>query len=119
MPGMPIILTGQEAASNSDILQGTRLQNVPANGTLTVQFAASAATVGTNDHSVSLQLPSGGTPMNGVFAPIGDSGGTTGLLDERTQFMASFTVAQGGHSVFSTVLTGTSVLSWRVVYTPH
>lgn len=119
MPGMPIILTGQEAATNSDILQGTRLQNVPANGTLTVMFAATAADVGTNAHLVSLQLPSGGTPMNGITAPASDSGGTTGLLDERTFFMASFDVSQGGHSVFSTALTGVSVLSWRVVYTPH
>jgi len=119
MPGMPIVLSGQESASNTDILQGTRLQNVPANGTLTLMMTATANDVGTNAHAVSLQLPNGGTPMNGVSPGASDAGGTTGLLDDQTYFMASFVVAQGGHAVFSTVLTGTSVLSWRVIYTPH
>lgn len=118
MPGMPIIITGQESASNTDILQGTRLQTVPAGGVLTFMVAATASD-GTNNHSISLQLPSGGTPMNNVLVPIGDAGGTAGLMDDRTFMMASFTVQQGGHAVFGTSLIGAATLTWRVVYTPH
>ena len=36
----PIILSSVEAASNADILQGTRLQTVPAGGVLTFELQA-------------------------------------------------------------------------------
>ena len=35
-----IILSGQEAADNTDILQGTRLQTVPRDGILTFELQA-------------------------------------------------------------------------------
>lgn len=114
----PIIVSGQETASNTDILQGTRLQTVPRGGTLTFQLQASAAVVGTNDHSVSIQLPNGDTPMNGVFAPA-DASGSSGVIDDRTAMIITVPIGQGGHAVFSTVETGTSVLSWRCTYTPN
>ena len=40
----PIILSAQEHASNSDILQGTRLQTVPAGGVLTLRFSRQLVT---------------------------------------------------------------------------
>jgi len=116
MPGI-IIVSDQEAASNTDILQGTRLQNVPSNGVLTFELQASDSDA-TNNYVVSIQLPSGDTPMNGVRIPCGNSTGLAGVIDERTNLTASFHVAQGGHSVFSTVETGDSELSWRVTFTP-
>ena len=117
MPGLPIILSDAETATNSDILQGTRLQNAPANGVLTFEMQATVAVPGTNAHLVSIQLPNGSTPMNGVLVSAGTVT-TAGILDDRTYIRVSFPVAQGGHAVFSTSLTGASTLTWRVTFTP-
>jgi len=110
-----IFLSGQEAASNTDILQGTRLQNVPSNGMLFFEFQASVADDGSNDHKVSIQLPNGATPLNGVLVPA-CTVATVGILDDRTFLKVGFPIAQGGHVVFSTALTGTSTLMWRIVF---
>jgi len=112
-----IIVSGQETGSNTDILQGTRLQNVPSNGLLTFQMQA-ADNVAANNYTASVQLPSGDTPMNGVLVPGGLTAGLAGILDERVNLTASFGVAQGGHSVFSCVETGDTEFDWRVIFTP-
>lgn len=114
---IPIIVSGQEAASNTDILQGTRLQSVPTNGLLTFELQASDSD-GTNNYTVSVQLPDGSTPMNLTRAPCGTSTGLAGVIDDRTKLLASFRVGQGGHCVFSTVETGDSELTWRVTFSP-
>lgn len=113
----PIILSGQEAATNTDILQGTRLQTVPANGMLTFELQASDNDA-TNNYTVSVQLPGGDTPMNATRIPCGNATGLAGVIDERTNLTASFFVSQGGHCVFSTAETGDAELSWRVTYSP-
>jgi len=111
----PIILSDQEAATNTDILQGTRLQTVPAGGFLTFELQASDNDA-TNNFAVSVQMPGGDTPMNGTR--IGNSTGLAGVIDERTNLTATFPIAQGGHAVFSCTETGTAELTWRVTYTP-
>ena len=113
----PIILSGQEAATNADILQGTRLQTVPAGGILTFELQASDSDA-TNNYTVSVQMPGGDTPMNATRAPCGNTTGLAGVIDSRTCLTASFPISQGGHCVFSTTETGDSELSWRVTYTP-
>lgn len=113
----PIILSGQEAATNADILQGTRLQTVPARGILTFELQASDNDA-TNNYSVSVQMPGGDTPMNATRIPCGNTAGLAGVLDERTNLTASFRIAQGGHAVFSCTETGDAELTWRVTYTP-
>jgi hypothetical protein len=112
-----IILSSQEAASNTDILQGTRLQTVPAGGILTFELQASDNDA-TNNYAVTVQMPNGDTPLNGVRVPCGNSTGLAGVIDERTDLQASFGIAQGGHCVFSTTETGDSELTWRITYTP-
>jgi len=112
-----IILSDIEAATNSDILQGTRLQNAPSNGILLFQMQATVCVPGTNAHLATIQLPNGFTPMNGVAVPS-CTVATEGILDERTLMMLSAPVGQGGHVVFSTALTGVSVLFWRVTFAP-
>jgi len=112
-----IIVAGQEAADNTDILQGTRLQTVPAFGTLTFEMQASDSD-STNFGVISIQMPGGDTPMNGVRIPCGNSTGLAGVIDERTDLQATFGIAQGGHTVFSWDETGDTELSWRVTYTP-
>ncbi len=116
MPGN-IIVGGQEAATNADILQGTRLQSAPAGGTLTFELQASD-NVAANNFTVSVQLPNGDTPMNGVPVPAGAVAGLAGVIDEREDLQATFPVGQGGHTVFSAVEVGDTELTWRVTYRP-
>ncbi len=113
----PIILSGQEAADNTDILQGTRLQTVPRGGLLTFEMQASDNDA-TNNVTVSIQMPGGDTPMNATRIPCGNSTGLAGVIDERTNLTASFPITQGGHCVFSADETGDTELTWRVTYTP-
>jgi len=113
----PIILSSQEVGSNTDILQGTRLQTVPASGLLTFEMQASDNDA-TNNYAVSIQMPGGNTPMNGTRIPCGNATGLAGVIDERTDLQASFPIGQGGHPVFSCTETGDAELTWRVTYTP-
>lgn len=116
MPGI-IILGGLETASNTDILQGTRLQTVPGPGMLTFEIQAADA-VAANSYAVSIQLPGGDTPMNGTPIPAGAVAGLAGILDERENLTASFPIDQGGHCVFSCVEVGDTEMFWRLTYTP-
>ncbi len=113
----PIILSSVESSTNSDILQGTRLQTVPAGGILTFELQASDNDA-SNNYTVSVQMPGGDTPLNATRIPCGNSTGLTGVIDERTNLTASFPISQGGHCVFSATETGNAELSWRVTYTP-
>jgi len=112
----PIILSSREDATNADILQGTRLQTVPAGGVLTFELQAENNTA-TSFCAVSVQMPNGDTPLNSVRVP-GCNPALEGVIDERQNLTVSFPIMQGGHCVFSTTETGTSVLTWRVTYTP-
>lgn len=112
-----IILSGQEAATNADILQGTRLQTVPSNGSLTFELQASD-NVAANNYTVSIQLPSGDTPMNATRITAGAVAGLAGVIDEREDLQATFAIQQGGHCVFSCIEVGDTELTWRVTYTP-
>jgi len=112
----PIILSGQETATNADILQGTRLQTVPTGGILTFELQANDNNA-TNNYAVSIQMPNGDTPLNSVLLPACNPL-ATGVIDERQNLTVSFPINQGGHCVFSATETGTAALSWRVTYTP-
>ncbi len=112
----PIILSDLEVGSNADILQGTRLQTVPAGGVLTFEFQAELNDA-TNFCTVSVQMPNGDTPLNNVRIP-GTSVADTGIIDERQNLTVSFPIMQGGHCVFSSSVNGASNLAWRITYTP-
>ncbi len=108
-----IVLSLPIAATDADILQGTRLQTVPAGGYLTFEMQANLANL-TNNYMASIQLPDGSTPMNGVLVP----GATADVVDDRQKLMATFAIAQGGHCVFGLTETGVATMIWRVTYTP-
>ena len=112
----PIILSSVEEATNSDILQGTRLQTVPAGGVLTFELQANTNTSGAN-YTVSVQMPNGDTPLNNVRVPACNPS-LGGVIDERQNLTVSFPIMQGGHCVFSCTETGSTSLAWRVTYTP-
>ncbi len=111
---MIIVESTIESASNTDILQGTRLQTVPANGILSFEISSDLGTAAAN-YTATIQLPNGDTPLNGVLVP---ASGTIGMIDDRSKLGVAFPTGQGGHTVFSIVETGTAVLIWRVVFTP-
>ena len=112
----PIILSDVEAATNADILQGTRLQTVPAGGVLTFELQSNNNN-STNNYAVSVQMPNGDTPLNNVKVPSCNPS-LNGVIDERQNLTVSFPIMQGGHCVFSCTETGTAELAWRVTYTP-
>ena len=112
----PIILSSYELATNADILQGTRLQTVPAGGILTFELQAEINNAA-NFFSVAIQMPNGDTPLNNTVIPASGRG-VAGVIDERENLTVSFPISQGGHCVFSCVETGSNQLSWRVTYTP-
>ena len=112
----PIILSSLESATNADILQGTRLQTVPAGGVLTFELQASD-NADANNYTASIQMPNGDTPLNNVRIPACNPE-RDGVIDERQNLTVSFPVMQGGHCVFSCTETCTSTFAWRVTYTP-
>ena len=112
----PIILSGVEGATNADILQGTRLQTVPAGGVLTFELQGQLNQAA-NNFVVSVQMPNGDTPLNSVRVP-GCNPALEGVIDERQNLTVSFPIMQGGHCVFSATETGNCNLAWRVTYTP-
>ncbi len=112
----PIILSSYEVATNSDILQGTRLQTVPSGGILTFEMQADGADA-SNNYTVSIQMPNGDTPLNNTLIPACNPG-KAGVIDERQNLTVSFPISQGGHCVFSCIETGTVQFTWRVTYTP-
>lgn len=109
-----IIVSGQEASTNTDILQGTRLQTIGP-GTLTVNVQASD-NVAANNYTVSLQLASGQTPMNAVRVPAGAAVGLAGVLDDREMLSTRFIIGETGHVVFSCIEVGDTEITWEVIH---
>ncbi len=114
-----IILGGLEAATNTDILQGTRLQTVPRNGILQFELQAADA-IAANNYAVSIQLPNGDTPLNGTPVPGNGNAtaGVAGVINSEDALKLRFRIAQGGHCVFSCVETGDTELAWRCTFIP-
>lgn len=109
-----IIVSGVEAASNTDILQGTRLQSIGP-GRLTVELQASDNDA-TNNYTASLQLASGQTPMNATRVPCGNTGGLAGVIDDRTALTTTYIIRETGHVTLSITETGDAECTWRVTH---
>lgn len=110
-----IIVTGFEAATGLDVLQGTRLQTVPRNGILGFEFQA-ADNVAANHFLATVQLPDGSNPFSSMLVPSGQVAGVAGDLDTRLAFMATFGVTQGGHCTLDLTEVGDTEVFWRVTY---
>ncbi len=113
-----IIVSGQEAASNTDILGATLLQTVPSNGVLTFEMQASDNDA-TNNMVATVQLPDNSTPISGVRVPGTATAGLAGILDDRLNLQTSFNIEQGGRCAFSVVETGDTEFTWRVTFSPR
>jgi len=116
-----IVLSDIIDASNTDILNGTRLQTAPEAGVMKFEQEAIEANL-TNQFRTSIQLPSGDTPLESVLVPQGQGDGSAGTgsasLDDRTSLIGVFPIAQGGHVVWSQLLTGATLMVYRITFTP-
>lgn len=112
----PIILIGQLAATNADILSGTRLDVAPFTGVMTFRFAATVSLLGTNDFAVTLGLPGAEVPMDAQMAPLAVGNGN---LDSRLAATMSFFIEKGGKVNFSAVKTGTTIMTYLVRFAPR
>ncbi len=99
--------------TNADILNGTRLNAIPYNGVLTLEFQANLANA-TNSYALTIQLPGGAVPVDTQIVP-GNNPSLDGVLDERTLLRMTFPATQGGHFTISLTETGTAIAMWRAV----
>lgn len=104
------------AATAADVLNGTRLNAIPYNGTLVLDFQASLADA-TNSYTLTIQLPNGDVPVDSQIVP-GANPALGGVLDERTLLRFSFRATQGGHFTVSLTEAGTAIAIWRAVLKP-
>lgn len=103
-------------ATDTDVLNGTRLNAIPYNGMIMFEFSADLANA-TNRWTLTLQLPNGDVPVDSQTVP-GANPSLGGVLDERTLLRMSFRATQGGHFTVSLTETGTAIATWRAVLTP-
>ncbi len=113
-----IYLTGREIASNTDILNDTRLSSIPYGGQLTIQ-AQAALNNSTNNFTITIQLPDGKVPVDAQAVSAGqEADALGGQLDNRYLDMWTFPAAQGGHFTIAFTETGGTSVTWRVVLRP-
>lgn len=105
-----------EVATNADILSGTRLNSIPYNGTLTLDFQANVNTAAAH-YVVTIQKPNGDVPVDGQLV-MGTNPALDGVLDERQLMRFTFKAAQGGHFNISVTETGTAIVTWRAILRP-
>ncbi len=108
--------TAVEAATNTDILNGTRLNSIPYNGVLTLEFQANVNTAAAN-FVLTVQEPNGDVAIDTQLVP-GTNPALDGVLDQRQLLRISFRATQGGHFNISLTETGTALCMWRAVLSP-
>lgn len=115
-----IYLTGVEVASNTDLLNNTRLSSIPySGGSLTIQMQSNLADA-TNAYTATIQLPDGSVPVDGQIVPCGQPVEEVlgGVLNEIYLTQWTFRAPQGGHFTISIVESGAAILTWRIVLSP-
>lgn len=103
-------------ATNTDVLSVGRLNAIPYGGQLTLLFLADLGNAA-NNYVLTIQLPSGATPVNAqrVWA---SSSGSDMVLDDREVMRFEFGASQGGHFTVSLTETGTAVCAFVAVLRP-
>jgi hypothetical protein len=104
------------SATNTDVLAGGRLNSIPYNGQLTLDFLADLGDV-TNNYVLTLQLPNGDVPIDGQVVPASGAG-VDMLLDDRELLRVTFPAFSGGHFVVSLTESGTATCAFRAILRP-
>ncbi len=112
----PILEQNVIIATDTDVLNGTRLNAIPYNGTITFEFSCDLANA-TNHWNLTIQLPGGDVPIDNQFL-LGVNPSLGGVLDERSLLRASYPAARGGHFTVSLTETGTAIATWRAILRP-
>ncbi len=107
---------GVITATNTDVLNGTRLNAIPYNGTLTLDFQADLCNA-TNNFVLTIQKPDGDVPVDAQLV-LGNNPALDGVLDERMLMRFTFRAPQGGHFTVSLTETGTAIATWRATLRP-
>jgi len=106
-----IIVTGNEAASNTNLLTGTRLETIPA-GARFLHFRCSAnLNDATNNYALTIELPLGTIPVDAQRVPA-NGDGASGVLDERTLLQWTWPAVPGGRFIIAVTETGAAVFTW-------
>lgn len=103
-------------ATEMDLLSTGRLNAIPYNGKLTLEFLANLADAG-NFYQLTIQKPDGDVPVDAQMVPASNPG-AAGVLDDRQLLRMSFNATQGGHFTVSLSETGTAICTWRAVLSP-
>lgn len=106
-----ILVMGNESATNTNLLAGSRLETIPA-GASFLHFRCSAdLNTGAANYALTIELPLGTIPVDGQRVPAnGDS--TIGVLDERTLLQWTWPALPGGRFIISVVETGAALFTW-------
>ena len=111
-----ILESGIVSSTTADLLSGGRLNSIPYNGRLTLQFLSDLATA-TNQYNVTIQKPDGSVPVDTQLVPA-NSAGADGVLNSREYLELVFEATQGGRFQVTLTETGTAVCTWRAVLLP-
>ncbi len=103
-------------ATNNDILNNTRLNSIPYDGTLTFDCLADLSNA-TNQFHLTIQEANGDVPIDSQPVP-GANPSLGGVLDERQLFRITMFVRQGSHVNIALVETGAAICTWRAVLRP-
>ncbi len=104
------------SATNADVLSAGRLNAIPYNGKLTLDFLADLGDA-TNNYVLTIQKPDGSVPVDAQVVPASGAG-TDMLLDERELTRFTFDAGQGGHFTVSLTENGTATCAFRAVLRP-
>jgi len=106
-----ILVTGNEIATNTNLLTGTRLETIPA-GASFLHFRCSAdLNTAAANFALTIELPLGGIPVDGQRVP-GNALAIAGVLDERTLMQWTWPATPGGRFIISVAETGAAVFTW-------
>lgn len=108
--------SGFEAATNADVLNGTRLVTVGI-GAIKVE-AIAADNVAANHFTMSLTLPGSDAPLLNVLVPGGATAGLAGVMDDRLAFIGTYPITKDGHVTLSFTEVGDTEVYWRVTAIP-
>ncbi len=105
-----IIESAVITATNTDILNNTRLNSIPYNGMLTFDVLADLNNA-TNNYVVTIQEANGDVPIDAQPVPATNPA-LGGVLDERTLLQWTWPALPGGRFIISVVETGAAVFTW-------
>jgi len=100
----------QLVATDADILAApSRLAAIPANGVVTIEVSCTDSD-GINFGELTVQLPTGDIPLQGVTIPASGLSTTDAVLDSDTQMTIVLEILKGGHLLIQYTENGTVVV---------